>query len=272
MSLRVIITVISFYVTYGLILFIFQRSLLFPGRYIGASKLSAPAINNLERIWLNTSVGRIEAWYMPVKDSGRDKKRPVVIFAHGNYELIDYFSRDMLRYNEMGVNVLMVEFPGYGRSEGYPSQDTIGEAFARAYDWLIENRGVDRTNIIAHGRSVGGGPACSLAGERSIRALILQSTFTSVKQFAWRYLLPPFLLRDPFDNLSVVQSFEGPVLILHGRYDEIIPYKNALGLYKSAKRGKLITYNCHHNDCPPDWDAYWKSIEEFLEENNVISR
>lgn len=268
---RFIITIISVYVIYGLILFIFQRSLLFPGRYIGVSKLSAPAIDNLERIWLSTSVGRIEAWYMPVDNNGEDKKRPVVIFAHGNYELIDYFSRDMVRYNEMGINVLMVEFPGYGRSEGYPSQDTIGEAFIRAYDWL-RDKGVDMDNIIAHGRSVGGGPACSLAGVRSIRALVLQSTFTSVKQFAWRYLLPPLLIRDPFDNLSVVQSFDGPVLILHGRHDEIVPYSNALELYKGSKRGKLVTYNCHHNDCPPDWDAYWRDIEKFLEENNIISR
>jgi fermentation-respiration switch protein FrsA (DUF1100 family) len=271
MSLRMIITPVVIYVAYGLILFIFQRSILFPGQHIDASKLSAPAINNLKRIWLKTSVGRVEAWYMPVRDDRGDKEQPVVIFAHGNYELIDYFSSDLLRYNEMGVSVLMVEFPGYGRSEGYPSQSTIGEAFIMAYDWLIEN-GVNKTNIIAHGRSVGGGPVCYLARERDIRALILQSTFSSVRQFAWRYLLPPFLVRDPFDNLSVVKSFGGPILIFHGRYDEIIPYKNAVELYNSSRDAKLITYNCRHNDCPPDWGSYWQSIRGFLEDNSIISR
>ena len=172
-------------------------------------------------------------------------------------------------YNRYGVHILLVEYPGYGRSAGNPSQETIEETFVAAYDWLLTRDDIDTSKILGHGRSIGGGAICLLAKQRALCAMILQSTFTSVRQFSRRYLVPGFLIRDPFDNVPIVKSFEGPILIIHGKDDTIIPYQNGVALYNMARDAKLITYDCAHNNCPLDWDQYWNDIEEFLTTHNV---
>jgi fermentation-respiration switch protein FrsA (DUF1100 family) len=120
------------------------------------------------------------------------------------------------------------------------------------------------------GRSIGGGAVCQLATRRPAAGLILMSTFTSARAFAPKYLVPGFLVKDPFDNLSVVTSFKGPVLIIHGQKDDIIPFTHAKRLHQSASQSHLIAYPCGHNDCPPRWDVFWKDIEGFLRESNLL--
>jgi fermentation-respiration switch protein FrsA (DUF1100 family) len=102
--------------------------------------------------------------------------------------------------------------------------------------------------------------------------MILMSTFTSARSFAGRYLAPSFLVRDPLDNLSAVKHYKGPILIMHGRHDTVIPFSHATALHKAARKGKLIAYEAGHNDCPPDWKAFWKDIEVFLRKNDIVSR
>jgi len=96
------------------------------------------------------------------------------------------------------------------------------------------------------------------------------STFTSIRSFARRYLMPTVLVRDPFDNLSVVRSFEGPVLVIHGEKDETIPYRHGVTLFENAKNGKMITYSAGHNDCPPDWSAFFRDVEGFLRTFEIL--
>jgi fermentation-respiration switch protein FrsA (DUF1100 family) len=82
--------------------------------------------------------------------------------------------------------------------------------------------------------------------------------------------VPSFLVRDPFDNLAVVKNYPGPVLIIHGKHDTLIPHSHGKLLREAAKHGKMITYNAGHNDCPPDWNVFWKDVETFLRENGII--
>ncbi len=257
------------YVTYGVTLFTMQRSMLFPRRY-AQPPMKDVRVENMKKVWLITSKGKVEAWYIPAKNTVEGVKRPAVIFSHGNGELIDYCIEEFLPYNVLGVDLMLVEYPGYGRSKGRPSQRAIREVMVKAYDWLKDREDIDSNKIIAHGRSVGGGASCELAKEREIGALILQSTFTSTKQFAKHYLLPPFLVLDKFNNKKVLKSYNGPVLLIHGEHDNIIPYKNSVELSKVAKNATFITYNCRHNDCPPDVYQYWKDIQKFLEVNGII--
>ena len=99
------------------------------------------------------------------------------------------------------------------------------ETFTRAYDKLAARPDVDPARIVFFGRSLGGGAVCDLAAKRPAAALILMSCFTSVRSFAIRYLAPSFLIRDPFDNLAVVRDFSGPVLVIHGDADTIVPFQ-----------------------------------------------
>jgi fermentation-respiration switch protein FrsA (DUF1100 family) len=271
MFIKIIGIICGVYVAYGLALFSVQRSFMYPRRY--AQPLQEPIqIENMEKVWLQTSRGKVEAWYIPAgsPSDSRSGKRPAVLFSHGNGELIDYCVYEFLPYTTIGIDLFLIEYPGYGRSEGRPSQRAITETFTTAYDWLVRNKNVDSTKILAHGRSVGGGVACDLAKKRNIRALILQSTFTDAKQFARGYLLPGFLIRDKFDNVRMLVNFDGPVLIMHGKYDEMIPYKNGVKLSEAAKKSRLVTYNCHHNDCPPDEKVSWDDIKAFLTAQGII--
>jgi pimeloyl-ACP methyl ester carboxylesterase len=260
-----LITILFFcYVAYCIAFLVMQRQVIYP-RHLIASLPEGQKRADVEVIWLETSYGKVEAWFLKAAGK-RGEAAPVVIFAHGNAELIDYWPDQLARFTELGVGVLLVEYPGYGRSAGTPSQKSITEASVAAYDMLVTRDEVDPHQIMLLGRSLGGGAVSALAAERPTKALILMSTFTSVRSFAKEFYVPAFLMLDPFDNLSVVATYTAPILIMHGRQDEVIPYQHAQTLYQAAKQGKLLTYDCGHNDCPPDWDVFWQEIELFLRE------
>jgi hypothetical protein len=169
----------------------------------------------------------------------------------------------------MGMGLLLVEYPGYGRSAGSPSQESIAEAFTLAYDRLSARPEVDPGRIVLFGRSLGGGAVCDLAQKRPSAALILMSCFESVRAFAVRYLAPAFLIRDPFDNLSAVRRYRGPLLVLHGNADEVVPLSHGRALHAAAPNAKMIVYEAGHNDCPPDWEVFWRDVEVFLKVNGI---
>ncbi len=256
------------YSGYCVVVFVMQRQVLFPRYRIRPPK--TVHISHPEKIWLDTRGGKVEAWFFPPVPGA--VPAPAVIFAHGNSELIDFWAQELKKFNELGLGVLMVEYPGYGRSEGNPSQESIAETFVTAYDALVVRREVDPSRIVLFGRSLGGGAICRLAALRPSAALILMSTFISTQSMAKKYLFPGLLIRDPFENISVVHSYSGPVLVIHGKQDEIVPYAHGLALSRAARHGKMLTYDCGHNDCPPNWDDFWKDIELFLHEAKITKR
>ena len=192
-------------------------------------------------------------------------RSPAVMFAHGNGELIDYWLRDFQTPRQWGLGIFLVEYPGYGRSGGAPSEASITATMLAAYDHLAGRPEIDAGRIIGYGRSLGTGAVCGLARDRRVAALVLESAFTSVSDLAWRAGLPGFLVRDPFDNLSVVRDFDGPALILHGERDEHIPVDHSRRLDRAARRSKLHVFDCGHNDCPRPWTE----IRSFLIENSL---
>jgi pimeloyl-ACP methyl ester carboxylesterase len=268
--LKYILWPLCIYAVYCGLIFLLQRRLMFPRGMIPTPTSSASRIAGLEKIWLNVESGKVEAWYMPPADGGSAEQAPAVIFGHGNGELIDFWPEELNGFNRLGLAVLLVEYPGYGRSAGSPSQKTITETFMAAYDTLAGRKDIDPSRIILFGRSLGGGAVCALAAERPSAALILMSTFTDTRSFAKRYLAPSFLVRDPFDNLSIVENYPEPLLIIHGRHDTVIPYSHGIALRGAAKHGQLIAYEAGHNDCPPDWKVFWQQIQSFLRGNKVI--
>ena len=273
MILKVALWSLILYVGYCLLLFLAQRHMLFP-RYLmpPLAVEEHEKIPSLEIIWIQTRFGKVEAWYLPPLKPPDNAPAPLVIFAHGNAERIDFCAQELRQFTRWGAGVLLVEFPGYGRSQGKPSQASITETFVTAYDLMAGRKDVDASRIILYGRSLGGGAVCALLQQRPAGALILMSTFTSVRSFASRYLAPGFLVRDPFDNLSAIQTFEGPVLILHGKRDDVIPYSHGKSLNQTSVNSRFISYDCAHNDCPPDWPRFWKDVKEFMMDAGLINR
>ncbi|HWI16542.1 MAG TPA: alpha/beta hydrolase [Vicinamibacterales bacterium] len=235
---------------YWALLFFAQRSMLFPAPPAAGAP---PRPQFAEPVWLATSVGRVEAWYLPPIDID-GQPAPMLLFTHGNGELIDYWPDEFDQPRKMGMAVLLVEYPGYGRSDGAPSEGSITEGVVAAYDWAAQQPQIDKTRIIPYGRSLGGGAATALSRARPVPAVILESAFSSVAAFASGFGAPKFLLRDRFDNEAAIASFKGPVLIVHGDRDTIVPPAHARVLAAASPNTTLRYLPCGHNDCRRPWN------------------
>lgn len=251
---------------------VLQRYILFPRQFTTVMADAGEGVPGLERIWLDTDQGKVEGWFIPGRAVSAAAPGPVVFYAHGNAEVIDYFPYVLAPYLERGVSIMLVEYRGYGRSEGSPSQTRITDDYIRFYDMTAARPEVDKDRIIFHGQSIGSGVVCSLALHRPPAAMILQSPFSSVRSMMGKYLVPPFLCRDPFDNTAVVRELDRPILIMHGTRDEVIPFAHGRNLHGVAKNGLFCEYDCGHNDFPMESSRYWQDIDTFLRKHEIIAR
>lgn len=251
-----------------------QRSILFPYRMIPAALHAKPG-PGVEVIHLTPDdlagdiPGKVEAWFIPGNGVSASAPGPLVLYAHGNGELIDLWQHELTRYARMGVSVMLLEYRGYGRSAGKPTQKNITRDFVAFHDLAAARPDVDKSRIVFHGRSLGGGAMAALAKERTPRALILESSFTSVTAMAWQFFVPGFLVLDKFDTKRTLRDLDVPVLILHGQRDEVIPVAHAHENAKAARNAKLVIYDMTHNEPAPEAE-YWRDIEAFLRDHRIL--
>lgn len=241
-----------------------QRKILFP---VDLTPRPTPPPANVEVIRLATAAGEVEAWFAPAPGASSERPAPLVIYFHGNGELISEQERMVDGYHDLGFSVLLPEYRGYGNSAGKPSQAAIAEDATAFYDLIVKRPEVDGARIVYHGRSLGGGVAAQLASQRKPKAMVLESTFASVTGMALRYGIPPFIVTNPFRTDLVLRGLDVPVLILHGTRDTVIPVRNGRALAGIAgERGKYVEYPCGHNDFPgfDREEDYWREIEARL--------
>lgn len=260
--LRLLRAAVIAYVVYAGALWVLQRQLLFPHSGLMQAPALLDSLPGAERWLLSGPDGDVEALFLP----GPAPAAPVVLLAHGNAELIDTTAPFFVHVAELGCALLAVEYPGYGRSAGSPSQASIAAVFDVAYDRLIARPEVDPDKVLLFGRSLGSGVVADLSLRRPSAALVLQSPFTHVGAFAADMLLPPFLVRDPFDNRAAVAAYAGPVLVIHGEEDDIVPVQHGRTLAALAAHGRLELHAAGHNDLPRDPRRYWNDLRRFLQQ------
>ena len=247
------------------LLFILQRSLLFP-RHLVPDVAQHPDLPEwVEQLWVTDGTVKVESWFLQGKGRSSDSPGPLVIFAHGNGEVIDHAVHAFQPYLNHGISVALLEYRGYGRSGGSPSEAGIVSDGVRLYDQLVQRKDVDPNAVIFHGRSLGGGVVCGMARERQPIGLILESTFTSVRDRAAEMWVPGFIIRDPFDNLEVVRRLSVPILIMHGVHDEIISVSHGEALAAAAQNAELHLWPTGHNDLAGDGQRYWSAVHHFVD-------
>ena len=268
---RIILYLAAAYVVWCAILYFRQDGMLFMPDMTERPRLAQPANAVLTRMEIEGGEF-VESWFFPVPSASADTPAPVVIFFHGNAEIIDFQDPIVRGYRDMGWSVLLPEFRGYGRSAGKPSQEAIVADAVRFYDQLIQDKGVDKSRIVFHGRSLGGGVAADLASGRRPCALILESTFASVASMAHKYCAPPFLVKNPFRTDRVVADLDIPILIMHGAGDHIIPVSHVRRLRDLSRRATYVEFDCGHNDFPGtgNEETYWAAVRDFISKANVI--
>ena len=140
--------------------------MMFPRNMIAPLGIKPDISQGVETVWLESRVGRTEAWFIPPASEFTQQLYPVIMFAHGNAELIDFWVQELRPLKRLGIGLLLVEYPGYGRSQGHPAQESITDVFVAAYDHLQTMPFVDPERVILMGRSIGGGAVCQLAAQR----------------------------------------------------------------------------------------------------------
>ncbi len=260
--------------SYVVIVLALQRSMLFPRSFALPRPDGGANVEGLSRLEIESDQGPVEAYFLPGRGVDAAHPGPVVLFAHGNAELIDYWTEELAPYREMGVSVFLPEYRGYGRSAGSPSESAIHEDFLAFHALLVERPDVDASRLVYHGRSLGGGAVCALAADRPPAAMVLQSTFESIPAVAAQWLIPSFLILDQFDNLSVVRDLDAKLLVVHGRADQTIPFSHGRTLATAARDARFVAYDAGHNDCPParEMDDYWERIRALLVDAEILAR
>lgn len=175
--------------------------------------------------------------------------------------------RDQLR-----TAVLIVDYPGFGKSQGKPTEAGCYATGDAAYDWVTRNTRVPAERVILFGGSLGGAIATDLAARRPYRALVLVSAFTSFpdmaqKTFPW--LPARWLVRTQMNNLSKIATLTKPVFIAHGTHDTLIPIRQGERLYAAAVQPKryFVMPDYHHDELPsPDC---FKALQAFLNDTDT---
>jgi hypothetical protein len=260
------------YTLYAVAMVTFQENLIFPRTIPGVRDPAAPPPSGWREVTVSSTPGVVVPAWVHLPKEAAEGPVPLVVFFHGNAEVIDDIaeSRVVTMYRQWGVAVMLVEYRGYGRAGGTPTEhDLVADSTA-----LVANvtswPQIDATRVAYYGRSLGGGVACGVAKARPPAALILQSSFRSIRALAGRFLIPGPLVRHPFDNQSVVPTLKAPVLVLHGTRDDVIPVEHGRALAALAKSSTYAEQNARHNDFPADFAAYRETVHAFLTRSGFV--
>jgi hypothetical protein len=230
--------VIGVYVGLLLLLALFQSKLVYyPTREFEGSPADAGL--EFEDVTLTTADGvTIHGWWVPATDG-----RATVLFCHGNGGNISHRIDTLKILNRLGLNVFIFDYHGYGKSGGSPSEDGTAMDAEAAWQYVTVTRGIPAERVILHGRSLGGAVAARLAVAHTPRALVLESTFTSIPDIGaeiYPYLPVRAISRIHYDTKAIIADVGCPLLVIHSPDDDLVPYHHGRALFDAAREPKVF--------------------------------
>lgn len=263
-GIRVLIIIAVVYVAIIALLYIFQSSFVY---YPERTFMGDPSRIGLEyeTVYFEASDGvELSGWFIP-----NENDRGVILFCHGNAGNISHRLDSIEIFHQLGLEIFIFDYRGYGQSEGNPSEQGTYRDAEAAWRYLIEQRQVNPNEIIIFGRSLGGGVASWLAQSYQPGALILESTFLSLPDIAatiYPYFPVRLLLRFEYDTGEHLRSVNCPVLIVHSRDDEIMPFTQGWQLFEMAKEPKefLEISGTHNGGFITSGKYYESGMNEFI--------
>ncbi|HTG15793.1 MAG TPA: alpha/beta hydrolase [Blastocatellia bacterium] len=280
------VTLVMLIVVAGLIGFIMafeDRLIYFPSKYPEGfwevDNLSARAgefVAKIEDCNFEASDGvRLHGWYCTPHRKSNGSVVPVsaemtLLWFHGNAGNISYRYEMIQAMMQLAVRVFIIDYRGYGKSEGKPTEQGLYLDARAAWDYLVAERNVAPTGIIIFGKSLGGAPAVDLATQVDPAGLIVQSSFTSAADMAAAVLpfLPAAFLHTRMDSLGKIARVRCPKLFIHSRADEVVPYELGRRLYEAAPEPKQfyeVNGASHNSIYIVGGRAYLDALRSFIE-------
>ena len=265
--LNMLLTAAGIYTVLLLAIYFGQSSLLYlpglPSRELGATP-DAIGLEH-EEVWLMAGDGvSLHGWYIPARQA-----RATLLFFHGNAGNISHRLESLRIFHQLGLNVLIFDYRGYGQSAGKPSEAGTRQDALAAWQYLVNSRGESPERIVLFGRSLGGALAAWLATRVQPGALILESSFISVPDLAaelYWWLPARWLARLQYRTRDYLAEVRCPVQVIHSREDEIIPYRHGQSLYATANPPKkfLLLRGDHNSGFIVSGDTYVQGLDAFL--------
>ncbi|MBD3346431.1 MAG: alpha/beta fold hydrolase [Chitinivibrionales bacterium] len=250
----------------------------FPGCIVQKSVYPAPSLevpspapSPLREIRLTTD-SRLTVTGWEFRNENLPGNMPVVLYLHGNAENLATLrqSGQFALLQMLNVHFVALDYPGYGRSEGKPSEKSVGEACDVFLKW-VQSQYPDNPRIVC-GWSLGAAAAitCAAANPDAVDGLIAVSGWTSLHDVASQFYpswLVKIVVRDVYPSISTIQKISCPVLIIHGKNDRLIPFNQGKRLAEASPGCRFVPVPGRaHNDLLSD-PAVWESIGEFMRQN-----
>jgi fermentation-respiration switch protein FrsA (DUF1100 family) len=212
---------------------------------------------------------KLSGWFVPGALEATAQPRPTLLFFHGNAGNISYNLHRLRVFHEAGLDVLTMDYRGYGKSDGVPSERGLGADAMSAYFYLTEKRGVVPERLILYGESLGAAVAVELAMKVSAAGMILEAPFTSnADRVGKKWPLIPWehILRDNYDSMPKIHKINMPVLFVHSVDDEVIPFSYSQRLYMTASEPKelLKLHGTHRDIFINSYDTYSEKVTSFV--------
>jgi len=226
-------------ITYFIVLtyiYLFQRNLLY---HPSDNSYQRDEINfDYKEIFIQNKKGiKLKAW-LHEKDLVNKK---TIIFFHGNAGNLRNRNYKLNELSKFDVNFLIVAYRGFSGNQGKPSELGLYEDARSTLDWL-KIKGVKEKNLILYGESLGTAVAIETAQNKDLAGIILESPFTSMVELAQKYypVLPvKFLLKDKYETIKKLPNINSPLLVLHGKLDDIVPFSMGKKLFEKANEPKF---------------------------------
>jgi pimeloyl-ACP methyl ester carboxylesterase len=245
------------------------RKFLYYATRTPADEPPPPYVRGAREAWIDAAGGdRVHALYWPAAAG-----RPTILFFHGNAQTVFEWALIRDELAPLACGLLLLDYPGYGKSGGSPSEEALYDAGRAAWDWLAGAEKIPAQKIVIFGKSLGGGVAAEIALGRRPLGLILESTFTSIPAVLRNLIpfLPAGILpkSEVYDTAAKLPRIAAPVLVVHGARDSLIPVREGHALFAAANEPKrlYLVDGADHNDVA--WTAgpaYGDTLRAWLDE------
>jgi len=258
------------YVLLSVVLYLMQNRIVFlanmPGRALTVTPQDAGFA--YQDVSITTGDGiRLHGWFIPAEQA-----KTTVLFLHGNAGNISHRLDSIAIFRQLGLNTFIIDYRGYGQSEGKPSEEGTYVDARAAWDYLVNERGIEPGKVVIFGRSLGGAVASWLAARVTPGAIILESCFSSAQDMAYR--LYPFLpvrliTRLQYPVKENVQRFSSALLVVHSPQDEIIPFDMGQAIFAAAPEPKemLVISGGHNEGFLLSRNHYLDGLGNFLDQH-----